>query len=359
MAETNGTKCEILTNELTALIESGEYHPHQKFFSVVQLMRRYQVSQGTVTESLKRLEQSGLVYCRPGSGTFVSPPQKINQILLVARVTRVENSELNAFLYHLEQGMSQEYHFQISYVSEREFLANLEYLDIVHRNVFGVIFFRTPKAYAESRDCLDGKNIVSLFYGSSRHRGELGEVGCYYYDEKTIVHSALDYLYQRGHRRIGCVYQDSGIFAYRKQLYLEWMVEHGLFIDAGSIIRSEPGSDSFVQISTRRKEELNCTAIFAIHYRQAIKTIQGLARIGLEVPRDISVITIGQSLDTNCFHPRLTTLAIDHNRDADLIAAQFAASLKQRQIEIGGSSRCRIIEGESVAAIAPESPIVN
>lgn len=359
MAENSGTKCEILTNELAKLIETGEYHPHQKFFSVVQLMRRYQVSQGTVTEALKRLEQSGLVYCRPGSGTFVSPPQKIKQILLVARVTRVENSELNAFLYHLEQGMSQDYHFQISYVPEREFLDNLEYLDIVYRNVFGIIFFRTPRAYFDSRDFLDRKNIVSLFYGSSRHRAELGEVGCYYYDEKMIVHSVLDYLYRRGHRKIGCVYQESGIFAYRKQLYFEWMVEHGLLIDAASLFRSEPGCDIYGRISELRKEDVKCTAIFAIHYRQAIETILGLARIGLDVPRDISVITIGRSLDTNCFHPRLTTLEIDHNRDADLIAAQLAASLKQRRIEIGGSSRCRIIEGESVAAINPESPIVN
>jgi DNA-binding LacI/PurR family transcriptional regulator len=348
VTENSQTKCEMLTRELSHLIESGEYRPHQKFFSVVQLMRRYQVSQGTVTETLKRLELAGLIYRRPSSGTFISPPQKVRQILLVARVNRIENEELNAFLYHMEQGMSQQYSFQVTYVSEREFLADLDYLDIVYRHTVGVIFFRTPKAYADSRDFLDGKNITSIFYGSSRHREELGDIGCYYYDEKVIVDSVLDYLYARGHRKIGCVYYDEGIFAYRKQLYVEWMIEHGLFIDARSIFRGEPDKLVYPQICAMKKSDFDCTALFAIHFRQGMEAVQALLRIGVEVPGDISVVTIGHSRNTEFFHPQLTSLSIDHNRDADLIVGQLAAAIERRQVEIGGDSRIEILEGESV-----------
>ena len=98
-------------------------------------------------------------------------------------------------------------------------------------------------------------------------------------------------------------------------------------------------------------EDFACTAIFAIHYRQTIEAVQALIRIGINVPGDISVIPIGHSRGIDFFQPRLTSLVIDYDHDADVIADRMAAVIKQRNGIPDGCRRIAVLEGKSVISL--------
>jgi DNA-binding LacI/PurR family transcriptional regulator len=349
MTEPNHTKCEKLFIELSKLLDGGEYRPHQRFFSVEKLKQQYNVSQATVTETLKRLELNGRIYRRPKSGTYISPPQKVRQILLVARSNRTENDELNSFLYHSEQDASQAHSFKISFITEEEFLRDFDYLEIIHRNTAGVIFFRLQDAFAAVRDKLQARNIVPVFYGSSMHRPQLGMRNCYYYEEKEVVYTILDRLYQAGHRKIGCAYLNSGVFAYRKQLYVEWMIEHGLFVDSGSLFESREKQYGVIHDQLIKKEAagIGFTALFATHYGLGIEAILAFASLGVRIPEEVAIIGIGSSTTCRFIFPRLTSLLIDHSGDAARIIRQMGAAVQDPSVRIGGMSRIRFLEGQT------------
>jgi DNA-binding LacI/PurR family transcriptional regulator len=343
------TKCEKLVVELTGLIESGVYRPHEKFFSVEKLQKRYEVSRTTVIEIFKRLEADGRIYRKPKSGTYVSPPQKVRQVLLVASSSRHENHELNAFFYHTEQDASQAQNFKINYLPEKDFLRDLDYLEIVHRNVVGVIFFRLHDTFAAVRDQLEAKKILPVFYGSSMHRPRLGMRNCCYYEEKAVVHAILDRLYRAGHRQIGCISFLDGVFGHRKQLYIEWMIEHGLFIDQRNLLECASGTIGFVHadLMARNPADLGFTAFFATHYGLGIEAIGALGCLGVKIPEQAAIIGIGDSPACRFVIPRLTSLLIDHNGDAARIIRQLAAAIGDPAAEIGGSSRIGFLEGQT------------
>ncbi len=61
--------------ELRGRIEEGELQPHQRLPPERDLSRNYGVARMTVRQALAELEREGLVYRRPGRGTFVSEPR--------------------------------------------------------------------------------------------------------------------------------------------------------------------------------------------------------------------------------------------------------------------------------------------
>ena len=353
MKKSNLKKCDWLLAELTRIIDSGEYRPHQRFFSVGKLKALYNVSQATVVETLNRMEMEGRLYRRPSSGTYVSPPQKTRQILLVGRQTRVDNAEMNAFLYQLESNVPVNMNCRITFVHVSEFEQHFSDFDLFFRNTVAVIFFRAPAAFSMYREALERRGILNVFYGSTSYREELGERNCFYYDEKKTVNDILQYLYQAGHRRIGCLYDDFDVFRYRKQLYVDWMIEHGLFIDHQSIFLQPKMQGTYQTLLER--PELKFTALFATHYGLGLEAVQALLRRNLDVPRDVSVIGIGTNYACRFFHPHLTTVCIDHEGDACELIRQISAAVSGGTLTIpGGTSSIVLHEEETVGPVPPE-----
>ncbi len=66
------SRLDILTQELTARIMSGEYASGQRLPTEAQLQERWGVSRSVVREAMKVLASQGLVRIEQGRGTFVS-----------------------------------------------------------------------------------------------------------------------------------------------------------------------------------------------------------------------------------------------------------------------------------------------
>lgn len=105
-----GSRFERIAAGLRLQIDRGELRPHERLPSERELSEINAVARMTVRQALAELEREGLVYRRPGMGTFVSEPRigvKIGSIaeeLLasggesVRRLMRVERSEPTALV---------------------------------------------------------------------------------------------------------------------------------------------------------------------------------------------------------------------------------------------------------------------
>ncbi len=349
MTSENLKKGEQLYLELTRIIADGEYRPHQRFFSVEKLKQMYGVSQVTVVETIKRMEAEGRLYRRPSSGTYVSPPQKTRQILLVGPQSPIDSEEVSNFIYHLEHSMPDTLSCRIAYVGLEEFERNFADFELHYRNTAAVIFFRAVAAFAKHGKELRERGMLNVFYGSSCYRSRLGEENCIYYDEHKVVRTILNRLYAAGHRKIGCYYDSFDVFNHRKDIFVEWAREYGVY-DERRVIRILPRmTGTYQDILGRRREELDYTAIFAAYYGIALEAVQALLRRGIEVPGEISVIGIGRVAACRFFHPQLSTLCIDHDGDAVRLIRLIDEALRQGSPDIAADpGNLFMVEGETV-----------
>ena len=71
------TKTQLIINDVTARIRSGEWPPGTKLPSAREVRDTYGVSQMTVRTAIERLRGAGWVTTAPGAGWWVadSPPQ--------------------------------------------------------------------------------------------------------------------------------------------------------------------------------------------------------------------------------------------------------------------------------------------
>ncbi|MBL8994852.1 MAG: winged helix-turn-helix transcriptional regulator, partial [Spirochaetia bacterium] len=70
---------------LRATIESGRLAPHDLLPSERELAREHKVSVETIRATLRELIAEGIIYRVERKGTFVAPPSKKHQILVVAK----------------------------------------------------------------------------------------------------------------------------------------------------------------------------------------------------------------------------------------------------------------------------------
>jgi LacI family transcriptional regulator len=141
--------------------------------------------------------------------------------------------------------------------------------------------------------------------------------------------TALDHLVQLGHRQIAYVAQDGDQeydwYAPRLRCYHDKMKELGQEVNDDLIVLGKDGADAARKLLARQP---GTTAIFAIHDQRANEAMQGAMDMGLEIPRDISVIGLDDSEEPPVGFPRLTTVGFPH-----VDVGYLGAELLLRQIE--------------------------
>jgi DNA-binding LacI/PurR family transcriptional regulator len=140
---------------------------------------------------------------------------------------------------------------------------------------------------------------------------------------------ALDYLVGLGHRKIACLAGERDRhfdwFDWRLDCYRQAMIEVNGQVCEELIAVCSDGTEAAKTLMARRPD---VTAIWAIHDYRAVEAMRGLCELGLEVPRDVSVIGLDGSCSSPEGWPALTTVAFPHKKLGNL-----AAELLLRQIE--------------------------
>jgi LacI family transcriptional regulator len=136
-------------------------------------------------------------------------------------------------------------------------------------------------------------------------------------------------------------------YAPRLNCYREKMKRLNQQVDEDLIVLGKDFADSIRSLMTRKPD---VTAIFAIHDQRAIQAMLTVMDMGLEVPKDISIIGLDDSEVPPVGFPRLTTVGFSH-----FDIGYMATELLLRQIEDENfcfgklAIRSTLIERESCA----------
>ena len=132
-------------------------------------------------------------------------------------------------------------------------------------------------------------------------------------DDAAGVELALQHLWDLGHRRFGFVAgpTDSTVTAIRRRAYADFMVEHNSA--SGPIIDSSPHWDLRATDEEKLRAALlkaeRPTAIFCVSDFLAMRVLRLARSLGLEVPRDLSVVGYSDLTVARYADPPLTTIA--------------------------------------------------
>lgn len=132
------------------------------------------------------------------------------------------------------------------------------------------------------------------------------------YQDATV--DVMNHLFSLGHRRIGMVY---GVSAHetardRLQPYLDCLREENIPYDPDLIIEDGPTLEDGYQAAKKLLSlPSRPTAIIAINDLLAFGVLRAAADLGLQVPKDLSVVGYDNIPMANYLVPRLTTVTKD------------------------------------------------
>jgi DNA-binding LacI/PurR family transcriptional regulator len=151
-------------------------------------------------------------------------------------------------------------------------------------------------------------------------------------DGRRAGADVADYLVGLGHRRIGLVYPDvlSDALIVRREGFMERIREHGL---AGGIqIVYGPFSEAGGVAATTQLLDApdRPSAIFCPADSMVLGSLYAARRLGLTVPRDLSVIGFDDTDRSAFYDPPLTTVRVPVDRMAGEATALLMGQMQRR-----------------------------
>ena len=131
-------------------------------------------------------------------------------------------------------------------------------------------------------------------------------------DNLPAAFDAVNYLYEQGHKRIGCIAgpEEMPLCHYRLQGYVQALRRCGIMVDPQYIARGdftfEAGSRAMQQLLDLPQPP---TAVFCHSDVMALGALSQAKRQGLKVPEDLSIIGFDNIDLTQFCDPPLTTIA--------------------------------------------------
>ena len=131
-------------------------------------------------------------------------------------------------------------------------------------------------------------------------------------DNLIAAFDAVNYLYEQGHKRIGCIAgpEEMPLCHYRLQGYVQALRRCGIMVDPQYIARGdftfEAGSKAMQQLLDLPQPP---TAVFCHSDVMALGALSQAKRQGLKVPEDLSIIGFDNIDLTQFCDPPLTTIA--------------------------------------------------
>lgn len=288
---------------LRGTIESGRLKPHDLLPSERELAREHEVSVETIRATLRELIAEGIIYRVERKGTFVAPPSKKHQFLVVAKnpfqVHAWDTTVIPFFLGLQEEAGARHQTAFPMLVDSRRFLDELGDLGLVYRDLSGVIFYRDLDVLLSARKVLEENRIPFLFYGSDAHGEVLSDIHRMTYAEEEIAALALGHLEESGCRKFGFVGADHWIVQKKRlELCREWLGRRGYELDEEAIhIVSGPelfqaSREDGPLVSRFEKLRTRGYGIFAAGDCYAIGFMNAGLRAGWKFPEDFSIVGI-------------------------------------------------------------------
>ncbi|MFA9379649.1 MAG: LacI family DNA-binding transcriptional regulator [Acetanaerobacterium sp.] len=140
------------------------------------------------------------------------------------------------------------------------------------------------------------------------------DVICVMSDDYGGASDAMEYLIEKGHRRIAfiCGYPDHSSYKERHNAYMDVLKRHGLEVDENIIRfcghRTEEGKAA-MEILLRDTRDF--TAVFASNDFIAVGAVKALKEAALKIPEDVAVVGFDDLDMAKIIDPELTTVHTD------------------------------------------------
>ncbi len=326
-----------------------------KLPNVRELARNADLSVPTVLDSLRSLEQEGILYSRQGSGVYINDIHS-RRLSITALKADYDSSRLEMFTQSVGEYCRLHHHkfqrFNVPIIPEK-------YDQIP--GFSDVIVYVAPSHPLEPvwLGELDQRCGVLVIMDKSPDYLALDSIAP---DGESMIVQALEYLYRNGHQKIWYIQNSPKVYDVIIRYYVAaaWAVERGIHlthIDC-NVAPGEDGGEKCRQTLLRelRNPETPPTALLTINEVGALMALRACRESNRSVPGDISIIGLNDSSELVSAEPPITTVSDLPSRFTEALDRLIQNKLYRKshehiRIKIPGV----LIERESVKNISIHS----
>ncbi len=343
-------------------IEEGKLKAGEPLPTRDKLMRENGLSLSTVTRAVTELERQGWLISRQGSGTFVcqrSPGQdeeteEAPTVALLLPVDRPKSQELVSEL--VCEAREHNINIVVMYSPNDEDM-ELNYARILlEKDAKALVWFPVEPKRHVSPASLFGKNQRPVIIGENVTHQLTGPWYCIRTDYHSGTKNALNHLLELGHRRIAYTGPKGNDFDFgpkveRWNAYRQTMKEMDLWKPdelyfPPSIFREWHLHAG--RIAPIFQSQSAPTAIIGYDDTIALEAMRAMRSLGLEVPRDISVVGHGDFSSGHYSYPRLTTVSPSCSEYVDQVVRFLKRLIDTEEIEEQNEEQREIVVSQSL-----------
>ena len=297
-----------LFEELRGHITSGKPPPGSRLDSEPKLAQQYGVSRQTIRQAIALLEEEGLVDRVQGSGTYVRQPESPAPRPSTHTIALVLTSDNEYILPPIISGISSTlmeagyttslYVTNNSLENEARILRGL--LDnppdgLLLEPIRNVIYQLNQDLYRQIEQTIPCVLLHSEYPGSN--------LPCVSPDNEGTAAHAVQYLFQRGHRRIGGIFKLDDLASHARFAgYVHGLHDCGLLLEESKVVwyTTETMNCLYDGSYGNYLYELlcSCTALVCFNDEIASLIYQFARNRGLFIPQDLSLISFDDSILT-------------------------------------------------------------
>jgi LacI family transcriptional regulator len=341
---------DILINE----IASADYSPHEKFYTQIEIRKKYKVSMWVAREAINELVHRDLVYRLPQRGTFVKKTNiydtAINTSVFENNLLYVTETWFSSPLKHSffsgvfkgmeEKALKSEYYieiFPLSSTEKKEILYNK-----IAQKKLGGIFLVGPTIRQEFITSIAETGVPVVLVDSPQIERRINTVAI---DNITGAYTAVKFMIQSGHRKIGYLgkHSDNRNLTERFEGYKKALMEYNIPVEDRYIIFDEGSAEKIYGYNTMRillDRADRPTAVFSGSDELAAGAVECIHDRNMRIPEDISIIGFNDSVACD-IKPPISTMRVDKE--------EMGRKAVQMMIDIIGRSN-KVIKVEMLIA---------
>lgn len=316
------TKYQALADALRSDIQDGIYQPGKALPTEQALCRQFQVSRETVRQALGLLEKERLITRRQGSGTFVMDNfrrarQELRTIAVIT--TYISDYIFPAVLREMESVLSENEATPLLFATQNEVanerrilktLLKLEKLDgiLVEGTKTGL-----PNPNLSLYRALSARGVPLVFFHGNY--AELPDIPRVLDDNYNGGKMLVDYLYQSGRRKIAGIFKSDDIQGHQRYSgYADALNSHELPLEDGHVLWYSTEHKNHLFRKNGAQEPViraleGCDAVVCYNDEVASSLVAQLPKIGVDIPRQLSVVSFDNSTYSEMSAPRITSLS--------------------------------------------------
>jgi GntR family transcriptional regulator, arabinose operon transcriptional repressor len=356
-----------LRDQLVTYLRSGTAGVGEPFFSDAHLMKLSGLSRKTVRRALDELQRDGWIERRPGRGSYIGPRVSAP---IMSRPS--EGARTTVRLAVLAFGMA---HNAPDWYSQGV-LAGID--DVAVEHAVSIELLGNPDITVLSRRLAQSRpDVLAVLPSTNQHVYAVAEAtrvsipclltGTRFLDLglPTVCEDgtggaamAVKHLAERGHRRIGLLHRpDSApwVFA-RREGYLKGLIEAGIEPDERLIcwVAGERDFAGWAEQIQRYLDLYKPTALLLTSGMLVNAMGELQKHTGLQVPRDLSIISFDQVYSDQLAHVgrKLTTIELPLRQMGRTLGQMAREIVEKKPLQRVISLQCELTDHGSVAAIA-------